>query len=537
MSLKNLILPAVGVIAVAGGAAAYFYFKGAPIGSVNPAAIAKVIPDDAYMAAFISTDEKSWSQLEKFGTPEAQKIVGRGLSDLQQQLATNPQINYEKDLKPWVGNVMVAVMPSQAKAKEPSVLVAVGIKDKINAMNFANSFKSKANVKSNESDYKGVKIMDFADAKSTTYTSVVKDYLVLSQDRKAVEQAINTAKGDPSFATKAGNALSSDMDVQNPIARVYIPEYSAAVQKLLESSPETAQLQSSTIEQLKQVKSVVAGIGIDDAGLRLKARAIFDPNAKTVEYKPAPNTVVAQLPGETFALVNGAGLNRYWSQAVEQANTSSEAQLAFGGMRQYAKYFNLDLDKDVFAWMGGEFALSLVTADQGMLAQLGFGGILVFDTTDRATTEATLAKLDTLAKNNTLTVAQRDVQGKQVTEWKLPDGALLGHGWLDQDTVFVAIGEPLVNAMAAKPAPALDGSDTFKTVTATLPKQNAGYFFLDMDKLMGVMNRTMLASQPNSMTPETKAILDSIRGIGGTSVQSDKSTAQVELLLALKPAK
>jgi len=38
-------------------------------------ASAKVVPDEAMIATFISTDPKPWSQLQQFGTPEAQQLV------------------------------------------------------------------------------------------------------------------------------------------------------------------------------------------------------------------------------------------------------------------------------------------------------------------------------------------------------------------------------------------------------------------------------------------------------------------------------
>lgn len=38
-------------------------------------------------------------------------------------------------------------------------------------------------------------------------------------------------------------------------------------------------------------------------------------------------------------------------------------------------------------------------------------------------------------------------------------GALLGYGWLDNDTLFVALGGSIVDAMATKPSQSLDNTD------------------------------------------------------------------------------
>jgi hypothetical protein len=167
-----------------------------------------------------------------------------------------------------------------------------------------------------------------------------------------------------------------------------------------------------------------------------------------------------------------------------------------------------------------------------LLASVGFGGALVLDTSDRQTAEATLSKLDTLIKTQQVNVAQTKVGGKDVTEWQVPQqGALLSHGWLDQDTLFIAIGGPVAEAIASPKGQSLENSDAFKSATSSLQKPNGGYFFLDMDKTVSLVNR--IASQ--SLSPQANAILASIRGLGVTATSPDKSTTQLEMLVALKP--
>ncbi|MBA3923993.1 MAG: DUF3352 domain-containing protein, partial [Nostocaceae cyanobacterium] len=63
---------------------------------------------------------------------------------------------------------------------------------------------------------------------------------------------------------------------------------------------------------------------------------------------------------------------------------------------------------------------------------------------------------------------------------------------------------------------------------------NSGYFYVDMDKTMSLFNRFASQTQ-RPIPPETSAIFNSIRGLGVTATQPDKSTSQVEMLLGLKP--
>ena len=547
MSVKKSLIPAVGIVGmVAGGAAAYLYLKGNFSDAANPIASAKVVPDEALMATFISTDPKPWLQLQQFGTPEAEKLIKQCFQDLNQQLLTQYNIDYEQDLKPWVGSVAIAVLPSSSSKSvqdtlqsksAANLLMVVGIKDKLSAWNLTNKLKSDKTLITQEINYKGEKITETASKGESTYSSVLSDRLVLASDKQAVEQAIDTYKGEPSFANKDGveSLLSKGVNLTNSVAQVYLPDYAGVMQQLIESSPNGKQLPPEALA-LQQVKSMVAGVGIDEAGIRMKAIALVDQNAKMVNYQPSAGKILSNFPIDTFALVSGNGISRQWSAFVDQTKNISEVNLALGYARQYLKTYNLNLDKDVFGWMDGEFALAAIPSSQGLLASIGFGGALVFDTSDRAGAEATLNKLDAIAKNNFVTVASRDIGGKTITEWQVPfQGALLGHGWLDNHTIFVALGDSVVDAIATKPNSSLNNSESFKAVTGSLQQPNVGYFYLDMDRTMSVVNR--FATQNQVITPEASAFLNSIRGIGMTASSPDKSISQMELLLALKPRK
>lgn len=534
---SKTLFPIIGTaVVVTGGVAACLYWNGNFGDATSAFGSAKVVPDEALMASFVSTDTKSWSRLQEFGTPEAQNFIKQGFKGFNNEMLTKSNINYEKDVQPWLGSVMFAFLPSPTgqATQQPSVLVVVGIKNKLSALNFANKLKGKTK----ESDYKGIKISETTENSGKTYSAVLDKHLVASSERKPVELAIETFKGQPSFASKegAGKLFSKGVDLKNPIVEFYVPEYGGMVQQLLLSNPNMAALPPETLNQLKQVKSLAMGVGVDNLGLRMKAIAKLDPSAIKAEYKPTPGKVVAQFPAETIALISGQGISGFWKAVVEQAKTNPQTQQGIDTARQQLKTINLDLDKDIFGWMDGEFALAAIPSNQGMLAPVGFGAALVMKTSDRASAQATLSKLDAIAQSNSLAVAQRNVQGKTVTEWQIPQqGALLGHGWLDSESVFLAIGGPIVDAIANKPNQSLDRSETFKAVTDSLQQPNGGYFYLDMDKTMSLVNRYLSQTPNNSMPPEATAILNSIRGIGSTATQPDKSTSQFEILLALKP--
>lgn len=546
-NLKFLIPAVGGAVLVVGGFAAYNLLLRGPSGDVSGAiGSAKVIPDDAIAAAYISTDPQAWAKFQEFGTPEAQKLLAKGLDEMNKSVAKEGTISYDKDIKPWIGGVMVGFLPTgnvksvqnpPKASSEPNPLVVVGIKDKLAALEFSKKLKSQKDVQAKETDYKGEKITEFAANGKPMYMAVLSNntYIALSQDKRNVEQSIDTAKGEPSFASKKGatELLSKGTELKNTLAQVYLPDYAGLVEKAIKGNPQATTLPPQALEQIKAVKSMVAGVGIDDAGIRMKAVANTDPSLIKYQYENSQSKVVNQFPAETFAFVSGQGISKAWTAFTEQAKNYPELnqgiQQARTQLQQQAK---LDLDKEVFGWMDGEFALGAIPSNQGLLAATGFGGALIFHTSDRKTAESTLGKLDDLLKSQKIQVEQRKIGDKDVTEWKVPQqGAVAGHGWLDKDTLFVALGGPITDAVAANKGKTLDSSDSFKTITGSLQKPNGGYLYLDMDQTMTIANRL---GANKSMPPETAAVINSIRGIGMTANSSDKSTSQMEVLLSLK---
>ncbi|MEG4490002.1 DUF3352 domain-containing protein [Microcoleus sp. D3_18_C4] len=540
MPAKKSKLLIAASIAAAGSAAVYFYFQGLSQQVSNPQDSAKVVPDEAMMAAFISPNPQALAQLQRFGTPGAQKLIGQGLKGFQEQSLAGTQIDFDRDLKPWLGGVMVAFLPPDAvtNTEPPKLLVVVSVKNKISAWNFANKLKSQPGATTQETEYKGVKIFEIAEPTGKRYSvALLNDQLVMAPLKKPVELAIDTFKGEPSLATQQSTTkfFSESAGVKNPIATVYIADYPAAIEQLKANLPADIQLPWTVFSQFKQVKSLVAGIGADSEGLRVKTIAQLEP--KFVQQNPQfASKLLPRFPVETIALVGGKGIDQIWSQATAEAQDSPEVDRGVQQVRNSFKRLDLDADREVFGWMNGEFAIGAIGSNQGILSQLGMGAAMIFETSDRPAAEATLKKLDAIAKSNpTVSVAPRQVQGKEVTEWQIPQqGTLFGHGWLNENSVFVAFGGPLVDVITSTPPQPLSSSPSFQAIATSLPRANQGYFYIDMEKTMSWANQYLLAVQPNLVSPPVAELLNSLRGVSVATASTQPTTAELEMLFALK---
>jgi hypothetical protein len=535
MAKKGIITAALLVTAAGAGFAGYKYIHG----ESQPVNLASVIPADAYFAAYISNEPEAWSKLQKFGTPAAQKIITQQLTEVQQKFLAETKMDYVKDIQPWMGNVMVAAVPDPSgKASEPQIIVAIGVKDKLKALDFANKFKSQSKEPTKEIDYKGVKITDTGKGKNESFSALVNDELVVSPQQHSVELAIDTAKGSQSLASKAGNDwLKADtLQLQQPIMAFYLPDYASGVKQLLKSGKNPVTLDAATENEMNKIQSVGGGIAIDDAGIRMKI--VTKTDGTTLSLPNAASKQVSSFPSDTFAIFGGTGIDRVWTEVTRIAALKPETQKVLTEARaNFTKSTQLDLDKDVFAWMGGEYSMAMIPASTGITAMAGFGGTVAIESTDKATTDNTMSKLTTLAKSAGLQTEQRQVEGKSITDLKGPNGTFLSYGWLNDKSMYLSVGDGLIEKSAKPTGEALDRNANFTAALGTLPQDRQSYAYVDIEKISTLFGARIALLSGKSIPADVDAFISSVRGLGITSIQVDKNTYRSESLLSLKSAK
>ena len=128
---------------------------------LTPLEGAKLVPQEALMAIYISTDSQAWTQLKKVGTSEAQNIVQQKINSWISKVAVLEGIDYKKSVQPWIGNVMLASLPADSTITNDSEswLMVVGIKNKFKAFELANVIEKQNTKKVQASQYNGVPIV------------------------------------------------------------------------------------------------------------------------------------------------------------------------------------------------------------------------------------------------------------------------------------------------------------------------------------------------------------------------------------------
>ncbi len=554
-------LPIAGVTALVVLGGGYFAFRSWLGKTLTLQEGAKIIPQEALLTAFVNTDPKSWSKIKQFGTPQMRQLLEESIEPtLDQQLssmdkkllgdaedsetpdAPATEISYIKDIQPWIGGAMVALLPTEDRenvAEEPATLIVIGVKNKLRFANFARKLQQNDENNLIESEYQGVIIYESpAEDEQGMNMAILGSKILVSPERTILEKAIDTSQGKPSLASQKEwqESLSKQLDLENPLAKVYIHDYANLLTQMIASIPEATSIPESTLKQLEKVESFAAGFGIDQEGIRFQAVSKLDPEL-IPDIEPVSDTITANFPEDTIALATGSGISQAWSQFVKQAQEDDNFKQALAQGRELFQSVGFDLDQDIFSWMDGDYAFALIPSRQGILANFGFGGVMILETSDRATSQKTMAKLNNLVQERfaILAIDTKQIEGKEVTAWEVPQqGALVKYSWLDNDSLMIALGGSLLDSVSQTPETPLVSSKSFKTITGSLPENNLGTFYLNMEQVVALTNN-LPQPQASFITPEANAILNSFRGIGMTVTMPDATTSKAEMIFSLKP--
>ncbi|MBD2481231.1 DUF3352 domain-containing protein [Planktothrix sp. FACHB-1365] len=540
---KSKLFLVVAAIACVGSIATFIYLTHQRYKAYSSVETGKVVPGEAIMATFVSPTPHALSQLQNFGTPETQALIGQGIQAFQQQSLAGTAINFNRDIQPWMGGVMVALLPRDPvkPASEPQLLMVVGIKNQWKAWLFAQKLKASSDIEIQQSQYRGITLSHYLEKSGKQYhVAVVNDQLVIAAHPEPVKRAIDTFRGSPSLVSLSGqsNLFLKSANLSHPLVIVLIADYDRFTKEVATTWPEASDLSLSPLSSLTSIQSVIFAVGVEPEGLRLKAIAQLRPTATISRRSPEFGEMVNRFPTETLAFVNSHDLHQLWLQFLNLGKNNPPLENLTRQIRLGLQAIDLDADTDVFGWMDGEFALGAIASEKGVLAALGLGGVLLIETSDRPAAERMLNKLDAIIANSNppINIEQNVLAGVEVTEWNDPkQGTLFGHGWLSSNLMFVAFGGPVVEAITQKPQHPLNQSQQFQSISKFLPSPHHSYVYLDMEKITGWAMGYLLASPAISLQPNRMMMLNSIRGLGISATFPDVSTVEVEMVLVLKP--
>ncbi|MFS0513576.1 DUF3352 domain-containing protein [Nostoc sp. UIC 10607] len=543
-----LTLSAAGLL-IGAGSAAYWLLSQRQLSSSDLLVGANIIPGDALFAVSLTTDPQQWQKLREFGTKETQAELDKNLVELRDRFLTSNGYDFQKDIAPWVGNDITIAILAPATASKPapkpvttnedaasdqqSMVMVLPVKNPEIAKSILAQPKTLKQGKWIDRTYQGIAIKQSEGQAGENFSAALLDgrFLVITDNPKATERAIDAYKNKTSLATTGGFAENFPKIANyQPFGQFYINVPTAA--KIAAASPNRP-LPAQVLAQLQNNQGLAGTMTLEAEGIRFKGVSWLNPNSQRVlAVENKAGKMQSRVPAETLMMLSGGNLQRLWGDYVLTSQGNPRSPIAPEQIRGGVKSLtDLDLDKDLLSWMKGEFSLSLIptTAKQGSPDDFRVGLLFMVQTSNRQSAETSIKQLDEVMRNQyQFQVQPAKVAGQPVVNWVSPYGTLTGtHGWLDGDVAFLVVGAPITDKIVPKPNNTLASTLPFQQTVPTEPNPANGQFFLDVE-------RTVKNFPLPTLIPNQQSLLAATRSIGMTSAVSDSRSNRYDIFISLK---
>jgi hypothetical protein len=538
----------------------------------SPAPITQLLPADTPVVGLVSTKTEKWQSLSKF------ELFAQIFNAVDKILPAQKGLNYQTDIKPWLGEQIAFVfMPQKDKKQvslEDSFLVLAAVKDEQQLQVLIDKFKDSKSQQITERQYKGVTILEWKPPASvsnspTSFVAAIPGILTLSMPNPnsisrgmaiaLLPRYIVTASTAKPIEQLLDKPLSSANLAQNPNFHQITqhPEYSQALFTLYQDPNKFLALFKSLAEdpnlpfpippnaintaQVEQYSSISGLVWEQPEGLRLQLNAYRKTPSLAKVLTPNTAQLLPRLPAPAYSAITGSNIYLQWQMLVTELNSYPQFKDGLAKFNQaFTATTKLDLDKDILSWMDGEFALFFYPTKQGLISsQLKMGSGFFVQTTNRSKAESTLNKLGESIKvafSGGLSVNTRNIEGISVNSWEIGERSVFAYSWIDDKTLLVSTGLGSVKELLPQPQKQLAKDYNFATATSSLPFPNQGYFYINMGSSL---------SWIYSLAPETfntpyfqifKQVIGSVRSYSNTtSITSRKE--QYDGLVVLAPTK
>ncbi len=547
--------------------------------------IANVLPADTPLIGLVNTKKETWATLSRF------QLFQTAFTAAAQFLPPTLQLNYAKDIEPWLGDqVAIVFMPKIGSATasiDTNFLMLAPVKDDTRLQLLLNQLKQDM-PGGKTRQYKGITIIELPASpaepptnnlpttslqklKSASKPELVKPnkltkkrgiaiatlpgYVVTGITAKPIEQLIDANQNN---ATLAKNPQFQQTIQHSQSGKVLFTLYEnlATFIPLINDISKDPSLpfpildtEALNLEQLNKYGSVNGFLTLQPEGLRFQINA-YNQTSQSKQGKvnlKKTKTILDRMPGATYSAFTGKNLSYQWQQIAKGLTTKPQLKDMLETLRSFVRSSTgLDLEQDILGWMDGEYGFFLFPTKGGLFKLVGanfnLGIGLAVQTSDRTTADTTFKKLDQFAKSFSgggVKVNTHNIKGQTVTSWDVGGDAsqsLLAYSWVDNNTAIVATGFGAIADLVPQPYILLPTTYNFTTATNSLPDPNHGYFYVNMGSLLSWVYGFLPSIFNDPSFQPWKQTIGSVYSISATtSTRPDRE--QFDILLVLAPTR
>ncbi len=306
---------------------------------------------------------------------------------------------------------------------------------------------------------------------------------------------------------------------------------------------------SFSAQQVKDYSSLDGFVLVQPEGLRFQVNAYRQiPRTVPLISPTEANQILERIPASSYSVSSSHNLKMQWQTAIATISAEPKLKPGLTELRNFVRTTTgLDLDREIVAWMDGNYALFAYPTKGGIAKLLdpkfNLGVGFLVQTSDRAAAEAALKKLDRFINSSSkgeVTAINRSVKGIPVTSWEIKGRAndgVLAYGWVDNDTLLITTGLGAIADLVPSSYQSLPKAYTFTTATNSLPSPNEGYFYINTGSLLSWAYGFVPPSQSNDPYLHVfKQIAGTINSFSATS-SATAEREQFDSLVVLAPAR
>jgi hypothetical protein len=491
------------------------------------------------------------------------------LNQIENSLLANKGIDYKRDIRPWLGEEVTLAVTSldydrdRQNAAQPGYLLAVTTKDAERAREFLQLFYSRQTTAGTPDlvfeKYKGVNLIykrplsqiqatlrgsKSSQSRQTLTSAVVGDRFVLFANHpKVLRDAINNVQ--------AGNlSLEDDREYQQMLQTLTQPRIGLSFVNLPALAAWISKQPIPTRDSFQGSETLSIALSLNRQGLLAQTALLgAAPSDNSIEPTLSkPVEALQYIPNKSVLAIAGTDLNQLWNQlSTGAASDETFKPLLDQALASLQSPWGIQLPEDVFSWVRGEYALSLLPRPD----RANPDWIFVAQKASGTTAEASIDHLDDVAKQRGLSVGTLPLREQTVTAWtrlvasttpvadkndslmKLEAEVQGVRTTIGNYEIFATSIEAMDEALQGL-RNSLVKSDKFKQAIAPLPEQNDGYLYLDWTKGGGFIDRQLPIVRVAELV--AKPFFDHLRSLSVSSYGSDNGIQRSKLFFRLDNA-
>ncbi len=346
-------------------------------------------------------------QLEAFrlvtARPGERRRVRAELAQLQQGLLGNTGLSYEQDIKPWLGKEITLAVTTldvdrdATNGRQPGYLLAIATQDPERSREFLQLFWQKRAIAGTDlvfEQYKGVKLLYGSQAEqgrnleprtrgkkgstlqsqlstlsyaspSLASAAVGDRFILFANHPKVLRDAINNVQA-PDLSLRGASfyeqALETLTKPRIGLSFINLPGLAAwLAEETAVPGKDVAKSVTTEPETPPTYQTMAISLELDRHGLVAETALSGSKKSSVTASLTQPVGALQYLPAKSALAASGINLDQLWaglSSDLKSYETASK--LLNQPLTELQKRWKIDLPRDVFSWVKGEYAIGLV---------------------------------------------------------------------------------------------------------------------------------------------------------------------------------